>query len=796
MLAPRLFVSEVSKPVKTELPDMEPPKLEPLVWESFVSQPPEFKTPRSEPLMLESLVLEPCVSEPEHAGLKRVETEPLKLELAVPEPLMLDQSSSVPPHTAGIEISNPGIFQIKTSSGKSGQIQCSVCEKKCNNITEYTHHLNMHSDISAEVRQTAECHSGNNSLDIKDSDQCLHQCLHCPCIYSFKDQLVSHLRQNHHWLLCLMCSAVFKSSEEMSNHHKTQHFAWKALCNEVSEKSVKGYKYFCVDCRNVMSGEEQMTSHLLTKCGRLTRMEMHECMKCTAKFKCRCSLFGHLQSHFIMSSSCHQESDNLPINNPTLWCGYCLRVFFPGQYHYCPNKTLHNTTSSTPGQPTSTWRRTREQSKSDQNNNGSQVNSEKSQDIDPDIGGYGSKESYPYGQIKIEPVKQIKTQMDEPNKKIKTSTKRVFPQDSGNVSNDDSKISRKYIKYRQSFCAFCNTEFSNLFLLHCHMNKHHQERSITQCTKPVNAQENDPKPVKVKMNDPKPTKVKVNVPKGIKTKVNHPKAVKDKINYLNPTETKVNDPKPCLKHAKAKANDPKPCHAKHAKHKMKDPFTCRLCHMVFLDTGRLQRHLQYKHKQNLEQHATRERCEREKFREMFLCLHNAIESYSRKNKEEYCSTGFVSRQYILDNAIKIVQNLKTVEKELKVEKQALLEQRRKLAMLYKDLRVHDYLNPEGKKSIKIETDDVLQNVPKVTVFPLGQIGEEQYLENCQSRIYHTRSLCPQVNLLDISLVSNFKIYSECEGVCQCVTVQSVTKLKKHGCWVIRNEYNVKIQYKK
>ncbi len=176
-------------------------------------------------------------------------------------------------------------------------------------------------------------------------------------------------------------------------------------------------------------------------------------------------------------------------------------------------------------------------------------------------------------------------------------------------------------------------------------------------------------------------------------------------------------------------NNNYPCSDKHPreenikKHQMANQevfnsLTCSFCDRTFLNTGGLQRHIQYIHSEIMsgrdpltdhEQHAQREKDMREKLNKMFMDLQQVIESCSKNtgiaqqevNKGKPCPT-FASRckPCILSNAIKLVSYLQTQERNLKAEKQALLDHSTSLTAQYMDLKDKGQLNLHNKFGIR------------------------------------------------------------------------------------------------
>ncbi len=201
-----------------------------------------------------------------------------------------------------------------------------------------------------------------------------------------------------------------------------------------------------------------------------------------------------------------------------------------------------------------------------------------------------------------------------------------------------------------------------------------------------------------------------------------------------------------------------------------------------------------------EQRIKRERHRRDKMNKMFLCLHLAIESYSKNtrlgeiefgNRDGNKSEPYLirtKRPYILSKAIKIVHSLQTQEGKLKADKQFLLDNRSELAAQYMALRNQHYLNP-----VKIETDEQTTNIPNLREFLPRKMDEEEYLHECLSKNYLSRSFFLRVKLLDISLVSNFQISpKECDidNISQYRTSQIVTRMGNSGNWLIGNKINI------
>ncbi len=86
---------------------------------------------------------------------------------------------------------------------KSGQIECSVCEEKYDNITEYTHHLNMHLDTPAEPlvnmkEQFLDVPSPNLSVDVMIALRCMYCDWQHTC-HSSSEATLAHMK---HRQLC------------------------------------------------------------------------------------------------------------------------------------------------------------------------------------------------------------------------------------------------------------------------------------------------------------------------------------------------------------------------------------------------------------------------------------------------------------------------------------------------------------------------------------------------------------------------------------------------------------------
>ena len=159
------------------------------------------------------------------------------------------------------------------------KIQCSVCEEKYDNITEYTHHLNMHSQGSDNQSVT-----NNDRAPVKGFNV-------------LKGMLASPS------LSCAMCDRTFGSESTLNKHIDIVHRKWT---------------HRCPLCYHYYASESVLANHISSVHHKL---KPYSCTWCDKSFVYKRDLTAHV-------NSVHHEIDNdLVHNNQKHRCPLCYQYY-------------------------------------------------------------------------------------------------------------------------------------------------------------------------------------------------------------------------------------------------------------------------------------------------------------------------------------------------------------------------------------------------------------------------------------------------------------------------------------
>ncbi len=299
-----------------------PTKLDPLMIKTHDLEPPIKLEPpviKSEPqLTAEPFVLE-SLKEETHAGIDGKLSEQLIY-------VNMDHSYSLP--YDGIEIEQKCIvpypsldesgsqtYESVSFHSKSGQIECSVCEEKYDNITEYTHHLNKHlqepdqlveqkvevsfPDLTVDMRRRSRIvypiqelgglekvqHTQNNMMTVK--------CINCDWKCASPSNLIASLAMLKHTTLCNPWEKKHNHRFIPGNNKQAAIFNGQMDVINHRFKPIDHIKESPQDVKHCMENADNQRRKSIThaKNAEIT------CMLCKAKFNREDYLHHHMQEH-------------------------------------------------------------------------------------------------------------------------------------------------------------------------------------------------------------------------------------------------------------------------------------------------------------------------------------------------------------------------------------------------------------------------------------------------------------------------------------------------------------------
>ncbi len=291
--------------IKTHV--MEPTiKLEPLV----IKSEPQLT---AEPLVLESL------KEETHAATEGKLSEQLiyvKMDhsYSLPYDGIKAETKCIVPFSSPDE-SGSGTFESVSFHGKSGQIQCSVCEEKYDNITEYTHHLNMHlQEPDQLVEQTVEVSFPDLTVDMKrrlrivypiqergglervqhtQNNMMTVRCINCDWQCTCCSRLIAGLAMLKHGKSCNPWEKKHNHGFIPGNNKQTAIFNGQMDVMNHRFKSMDHNKESPQDVKHCMENSENQRRKSVTHA---KNVEI-PCMLCKAKFNREDYLHHHMQEH-------------------------------------------------------------------------------------------------------------------------------------------------------------------------------------------------------------------------------------------------------------------------------------------------------------------------------------------------------------------------------------------------------------------------------------------------------------------------------------------------------------------
>ncbi len=232
-------------------------------------------------------------------------------------------------------------------SDKDGQmankIQCSVCEEKYDNITEYTHHLNMHledpdqlgNDIkcytdlpSSKIHQDIKAHIlpseiSNGSTEVRKKSNVQKEinldnpksknfsCTWCNKSFGMKSRLTNHIDIVHLKLKpfsCSLCDRSFAMKINLTEHIISKHYKVKPFSCTLCDKSfgrkrhlkdhvdavhLKLKRFSCTSCNQSFAKKCDLSRHIVAL---HHTQKPFSCTLCDKSFAEKRKLTGHIDA--------------------------------------------------------------------------------------------------------------------------------------------------------------------------------------------------------------------------------------------------------------------------------------------------------------------------------------------------------------------------------------------------------------------------------------------------------------------------------------------------------------------
>ncbi len=229
------------------------------------------------------------------------------------------------------------IFTTDSSDHKSGQmsdeIQCSVCEAQYDNITEYTHHLNMHLQEQSGYINTLnfpDLHTASQISPLKDDESEIGnintlnfpadlQTSQFPTPKDDKSE-IGAVPQDTKYFSCTLCDKSFASKQYLSIHINAIHLKLKPFSCTLCDKSfsqkgklnehvagVHEKSFCCTLCDKSFTQKTSLTAHVEAKHKESSHQEskIFACTMCDKIYSVKNSLNRHIHTfHGTVKYSC------------------------------------------------------------------------------------------------------------------------------------------------------------------------------------------------------------------------------------------------------------------------------------------------------------------------------------------------------------------------------------------------------------------------------------------------------------------------------------------------------------
>ena len=195
---------------------------------------------------------------------------------------------------------------LKRDGERPDKIQCSVCEKRFDNITEYTHHLNMHIQghskqniLASKCTKMTEKYVEHRQKSVKEpAGRCKQKdkpfsCSLCRKSYKTKRFCDKHFLVTHKNVeTCSICQKQFAKKSELRKHFNIFHLKLKP--------------FSCTLCDKSFTEKGSLTMHINFHKKRRDKLEkewkldsdpnLETCSVCQKQFKSKLTLEMHINS--------------------------------------------------------------------------------------------------------------------------------------------------------------------------------------------------------------------------------------------------------------------------------------------------------------------------------------------------------------------------------------------------------------------------------------------------------------------------------------------------------------------